>query len=861
MTELDRSFQECELISRASGSNFYRSFQFLRRDRRRAMHALYAFARLADDATDAPAAHAAHAAHAVHAASRADEQSIDYLLPNDRERVWNPDAWLQWIESLNLTLDTESTTATHPAISASLQSIRPALADSVERFDIPRTLLAEIVCGVDADTRPNEIHSWNELRRYSFQVASAVGLCCAAIWTEPGSLVQDKPLWNAAIDCGLAFQLTNILRDLVEDAQRQRVYLPSSELSRFGIDRTRWLNTLSKPNEKNWNSLGNWRGLLEVQLERADALYERGWHVIEHLDNDGARMFSLMWHTYRTLFQKIQQSPQRVFSERVRLWPIDKWKLATSHFFTPQFYRLTANTHQQICRDTNKPLHAFATNPIDMPPPDLSNHSDNIAPPRVAVIGGGLAGIQSAIHLARHGCSVDLIETKSRLGGRIGSFVDPISQSHVDYCQHVGMVCCSELRKFLHLTSQESQWSIQETLHFVSKSGKKIAVSAWPFPAPFHLSGLLFRWPDLRAIDRLRIARGLIALMRTRSTPAFDATPALDWLRQHGQSDQAISAFWTTILVSALGEQIHRVTMGPVRKVLIDGFAATRDAFHLMIPQQPISELIDQNCRTVLLQLGIQIRVSESVEQLAQLPNGTWRVDTSNAKALADGSMNEYRNESFDAIVIAVPWHRVSSVLNNLQKTSLPLESPELDANAQSVGHLASLLEASPITGVHTWWDRPWLKQPHAILIDRLCQWVFPGPTSNRDESSTKTAGETYYQIVISGARDLPRGDSASILQSIQKDLAEVFPESANATMVRGKVVTDPLSVFSVSPGHEASRIPQNILGAQGIFLAGDWTDTGWPATMEGALRSGALASEYTLEHLQRPARLLKRSL
>lgn len=855
MTDLELSFQECERISRSSGSNFYRSFQFLRHDRRRAMHALYAFARMADDATDNVS---------THAETKTAPQPIHAVPTADPSNEWDLAAWLGWIESLLLPLETSDTIAKDPKIGNTLARIRPALADTVQRFEIPKTLLAEIVRGVDADTRPNEIQSWSDLRHYSFQVASAVGLCCAAIWTEPGTLIQNQKLWNSAIDCGLAFQLTNILRDLVEDAQRHRVYLPSDELSIFGIDRTRWLNTLATPGPRDMDALGNWRGLLEVQLERADALYERGWHVIEHLESDGARMFSLMWQTYRTLFEKIQQSPSRVFDERVQLGRVDKWNLATSHFFTPQFHRCIHRTHDKLYRDTVRPADQPSTTPPQLSPPNHSANptNDNLIP-RVAVVGGGLAGIQASIHLARHGCSVELFESKSRLGGRVGSFFDPISQSYVDYCQHVGMVCCSELRRFLQLTSQETLWSIQDSLHFVSKSGKKISVSAWPLPAPLHLSGLLLRWPDLRAVDRLQIARGLIALMGVQSSPTFDKTPALDWLRQHGQSEQAIAAFWTTILVSALGEQIHRVTMGPVRKVLIDGFAATRDAFHLMVPQHPLSDLIDQNCRKVLTQLGVRVRVSESVDQLNQLQNGTWKVTTANEPPSEEQAAGTLRRNDFDAIVIAVPWHRFHNLFNKFDSkitTSGPDEKPITPA---SISELASQLEASPITGVHTWWDRPWLAQPHAILIDRLCQWVFPGPRevhSHRGDKTTEPCTETYYQVVISGSRDLPRGDPATILEWIQKDLAEVFPESEKSAMIRGKVVTDPQSVFSVSPGHETSRIQQDVLGAQGIFIAGDWTDTGWPATMEGALRSGSLAAEYVLRHLKRPARLLKRS-
>jgi uncharacterized protein with NAD-binding domain and iron-sulfur cluster len=163
-------------------------------------------------------------------------------------------------------------------------------------------------------------------------------------------------------------------------------------------------------------------------------------------------------------------------------------------------------------------------------------------------------------------------------------------------------------------------------------------------------------------------------------------------------------------------------------------------------------------------------------------------------------------------------------------------------------------LESSPITGVHTWWDRPWLNQPHAILIDRLCQWVFPGP----DSSSEKTpSAETYYQVVISGSRQLPRGDQDAILSAVERDLKELFPAAVPAKMLRGKVVTDPQSVFSVSPGHASSRLSSSAFASEGIFLGGDWVETGWPATMEGALRSGLLAAQGALAYLDRPAQLI----
>jgi hypothetical protein len=173
-------------------------------------------------------------------------------------------------------------------------------------------------------------------------------------------------------------------------------------------------------------------------------------------------------------------------------------------------------------------------------------------------------------------------------------------------------------------------------------------------------------------------------------------------------------------------------------------------------------------------------------------------------------------------------------------------------------------MDSSPITGIHTWWDRPWLKEPHAILIDRLCQWVFPAPESAHgslgssalNATSGAASTEHYYQIVISGSRMLPRGDAEGVLKVVKQDLAEIFPESAVATMFRGKVVTDPNAVFSVSPGHEPSRLTANEFAEQGIWLAGDWTQTFWPATMEGALISGAKSAEELLTTFSRPTKL-----
>ncbi len=786
--DLEQSYRAAERISRSSGSSFYRSFQFLKLERRRAMHTMYAFARLADDATD-------------DAPSQAD---------------WNSRLWLEWLHQLSRA-DGPTAPDADLRLPAELAAIRPALSDAVRRYRIPPEMLEALVQGMDTDAQGCEIRTWNDLRQYSFRVASSVGICCTAIWTDGNPIDPDHPLWHSAVDCGIAFQLTNVLRDLNEDADRGRVYLPIEDLERFGMSRSQWLEFFNATARRPTAAPKALSELIDVQIERARGLFARGWQLHRMLDSDSFRMFSLMWNTYRSILRKIEEDPQRIFRERVRLGSGKKLRLAANHFFTPLLLRSASRTDT----DTGwmKQLDA----------PKLAEHK-----PRVAVVGGGLAGMNAALLLARHGCEVGMFEAKSRLGGRAGSFLDPVTSQSIDYCQHVGMQCCSELKRWIARTGSADAWRVFNTLHFVSKTGKELAVRAWPLPAPLHLSGLILGWPDLSPLDRLRVAIGLASLLAARQTPDFEQMPAQTWLARHFQSQRTIDRFWGTILVSALGEQVDRVAMGPVKKVLVDGFAATRDAFHLLVPSQPLSKLMDLAPRSALEALRVEVQCGSVVHSMQRDTLGSWRLDGDTAR-------------QYDAVVVTVPWHRVGAMLRDTELSERSRQ--ELDK--------VNSLEPSPITGVHTWWDRPWLTQPHAILIDRFCQWVFPGPES---AATANAPGETYYQVVISGSRQLPRGDHDATLRAVEEDLKELFPAAAASRMLRGKVVTDPQSVFSVTPGHASSRLSSDALVGEGLFLGGDWVDTGWPATMEGALRSGSLAAQGALAYLGRPAQLLDES-
>lgn len=809
MSLLETSHRACLNIAQSSGSNFYRAFGFLRLDRRQAMTALYAFSRLADDATDA-----------------APLKSTASSSSSESNHAWEPQRWLEWIDGLG----TETSINLDQEI-GQLEEIRVALIDSLERFKIPKECLKQIVQGVDRDTMGLRVENYQQLQEYMFGVASAVGLSCIAIWSSHGAPQAGTLEYRMAVDCGHAFQLTNILRDILEDAQRDRMYLADEDLERMGFTRNSLIESLkiSDPSlrKSTIQKQGDWPGLMRLYLQRTAACYANGWGVSTLVDRDSLRMFSMIWNTYHRIFRQLQKDPWACLLKRTTLGTASKLKLYASHAFTPWFRRISQPHTRRLYR-------------LDAPISTV---------PKVAVIGGGLAGIQTAMHLAKHGCQTWLIESRNRLGGRVGSFSDSKSRQEIDYCQHVGMKCCSELSRWIVDFGQAEHWQEQSTLCFRSRNGKPFQAAAWPLPAPLHLTGLLLKWPDLSLVDRAAIAWGLMRLIRTRPDRAFENQMAIDWLVLHGQTKNAIDRFWATVLVSALGEQLPRITMGSVHKVIIDGFAASKDGYHLLVPQKSLSELVDLTSKDCLSKLQVRMVQGKTVVGLERSKSGNWSVQTRSLAQAPDSEETHEPCPEFDAVVLAVPWHRFSQLVSSLSDWA----EPELPAIVDRVQQLQS----APITGVHTWWSKPWFKAPHAILIDRFSQWIFPGP-SEKTSQVDRAPEEHYLQVVISGSRDLPKGDADGVLRSIEEDLKAVFPElrESGAVLLRGKVITDPQSVFSVNAGHSEARIEQGIFGDHGLFIAGDWTATGWPATMEGALRSGSLAASGVLDYVGRPAEL-----
>lgn len=314
MTSVSESYRHSRRISRRSGSNFYRSFWLLPKPKREAMCALYAFARTTDDLGDCdePTALRTQWLDWWRQAT-----AINMIGEGKLQRVLIPEG---------IGADEQASRRWPVDVFRRAHHVFPALRDTAQRYSIPTRYLLEIIDGVIADQQKTRFDTYEQVEHYCYLVASSVGLACLHIWEF------DEPLPTAAaIDCGLAFQLTNILRDITEDAQRGRIYLPRQHYEQHGLSE----DDLLSPRADD-----RLRHLIVDEAERAKRLFDSGWCVWDQLSLGGRRMFSMMWRTYRRLLDRIADDPGAVLDRRVRLSAREQFGLVSQHFFTPIFRRL-----------------------------------------------------------------------------------------------------------------------------------------------------------------------------------------------------------------------------------------------------------------------------------------------------------------------------------------------------------------------------------------------------------------------------------------------------------------------------------------------------------------------------------------
>ncbi|WP_164101097.1 hydroxysqualene dehydroxylase HpnE [Candidatus Laterigemmans baculatus] len=449
---------------------------------------------------------------------------------------------------------------------------------------------------------------------------------------------------------------------------------------------------------------------------------------------------------------------------------------------------------------------------------------------RVVIVGGGLAGLATAAALADTPLEIELYEARRQTGGRTGSFTAAGGGPAVDYCQHVAMGCCTNFLHLLHWAGLEGEFERYERLTFLAaeKPPSSFAPAPW-LPPPLHFAPAFSRLHFLTPQERREVRRGLWRLMRMKRVavdPSRDETFG-HWLRRRGQSEPTIAKFWNVVLASALGDHVDRVAIAPARQVFVEGFLRAPGAADVLVPRQPLAELFGRRLPAQLAAAGVRITHGVRVRRCELESSGRFTVHSDAAPATPA-----------DDLVLATPWHALPRVLAG---SSLAAAVPRLAAIGGFPG--------SAISGIHLWLDRPLTRLPHAVLIGRMSQWVFRDPCgveSDRDRERDPAAALPeegyYYQVVVSAAAELRGRPRAAIEEEAVADLRALFPAAGPIRCLQSRVVTDPAAVFSVRPEVEAAR-PATETAQPGLYLAGDWVQTGWPATMEGAVLSGYRAA------------------
>jgi squalene-associated FAD-dependent desaturase len=451
--------------------------------------------------------------------------------------------------------------------------------------------------------------------------------------------------------------------------------------------------------------------------------------------------------------------------------------------------------------------------------------------PKVAIVGGGLAGLAAGCALAESGLKVTLFEKRPYLGGRASSYQHPGTGEVVDNCQHVLLGCCTNLLEFYQRIGAENKIRWYERMTFLEPGGRASVIEPSGLPAPLHTAPSFLKAPCLGLQDKVSIAAGLAAL--TPIMPRDTGESFLQWLRRRGQTERAIDRFWKTVLVSALNEELDQISIPYAAQVMRESFLKSRRAGRMGIPTVPLTELYNRGGDYISARGG-ELRFRATVE--------SFRAEFADVKLLTPSG-----EEAFDFVVMAVPFDGLSQML------------PETSA-AEPLRQVLGRFETSPITGIHLWFDRQITELEHAVLLDRTIQWMFhksklldaaatndSNGRAGRPPDSRGDAGATpansYVELVVSSSKTLVEKTKAEIVELALSELREFFPGARAAGLVKSTVIKEVHATYSPRPGIESFRPRPETVWPR-VFLAGDWTATGWPATMEGAVRSGYAAAQ-----------------
>ncbi len=435
----------------------------------------------------------------------------------------------------------------------------------------------------------------------------------------------------------------------------------------------------------------------------------------------------------------------------------------------------------------------------------------------------------AALRLARAGASVTLVERRPYLGGRAYSFTDPETGRQVDNGQHVFLGCCTAYRDFLQEVGSLDLTIRQKRLRVEVRSpdGKRGTLAALPLPAPLHLLPSLLRYPHIGLREKARAALALLAmrLERERDRPALRRISLRDWLRARGQSDRAIAAFWDVIVVPALNDSSADVSASAGIMLFQEALLRSRNSANVGYAKDGLSALMGAPAQRRLEELGAAVLTGKTADALI-VENGRFA-----GARIAGG-------ETLRADVC------ISALPPDAMLRLLPDEWRAHPSFAPAETH-----EWSPIVNLHVWWDRPVMDGDFVAFVDSPAQWVF-----NKSRIAGEEGPEQRITVSLSAAWEFWPMSKEELRAAFLPELRRLFPAARDATATRFVVVKERRATFRSLPNAPDNRLP-SATPIGGFLLAGDWTATGWPSTMESATRSGAAAANAALaQHAALPA-------
>ncbi len=433
----------------------------------------------------------------------------------------------------------------------------------------------------------------------------------------------------------------------------------------------------------------------------------------------------------------------------------------------------------------------------------------------VAIVGGGLAGLAAGSALADAGYQVELFERRPYLGGRASSYELPGSGEVVDNCQHVLLGCCTNLIDFYRRLGVEQQIRWYDEITFILPGGRCSTLKPGALPPPFHAAPSFLDSAVLDLKDKLAIARAMMAFV-PGLPKKDDGENFLSWLLRHGQTQRAINRFWMPVLVSALNEDLDRMSVRYAAQVFRESFLKSAEAGRMGVPSVPLSQLYGTAAEYIEARGGT-VHMRAAVESI--------RADADGVQLCVGGE-----DVRADYAILATPFNGVEKLLPDAPEFA-PLRDQvrKIGSHLRSLGYICGSTARSRLWSMRCCWSAPFNGCSRSRRYWRLARIL--------------AQNGSYLELVVSSSKTLVEKSRAEIIEMAVKELSEFFPVAREAKLMKATVIKEVHATFSPTPGSDAFR-PSHVSPWPRFFLAGDWTATGWPSTMEGAVRSGYGAAE-----------------